>query len=176
MKKLLLAVLIAAGTFYVAGYHSDGAIPILGQAQKPEVGYQAPHFTLTGLDNQTYKVGGKREKPVILNFWASWCGPCRLEAPSLQKFQEKYGKQVDLYGINATANDNPESAKEFVKKYKLTFPIPMDVTGSVSDRYRIMAFPTTFFIDRQGVIRKKIIGTVDAATLERELKALLQPQ
>ena len=176
MKKLLLAMLIAVGTVYVVLGHSNGVVPVLANAQKPEVGYQAPHFALTGLDNQSYKVGGKREKPVILNFWASWCGPCQMEAPALQKFQEKYGQQVDLYGINATANDSPDSAMEFVKKYKLTFPIPMDVAGSVSDRYRIMAFPTTFIVDRQGVIRKKIIGTVDAATLERELKQLLNPQ
>lgn len=173
MRKLLLAMLIAVGIgYFVIG--QPESIPVLANEQKPEVGYQAPHFTLTGMNNQPYKVEGKREKPVILNFWASWCGPCHLEAPDLQKIQEKYGQQVDLYGINATANDNPESAMAFVKEYKLTFPIPMDVAGTVTDRYKIMAFPTTFIVDREGVIQKKIIGTVDAATLEKEIRLLLQ--
>lgn len=175
MNKLLLAMLIAVGLGYVVEGSSEGTVPVLASGQKPEVGFQAPHFALTGLDNQTYKVEGKRDKPVILNFWASWCGPCRAEAPDLQKIQEKYGQQVDLYGINATANDSPESAMAFVKEYKLTFPIPMDVAGTVADRYKIIAFPTTFLVDRQGVIQKKIIGTVDAAALERDLRILLNP-
>jgi cytochrome c biogenesis protein CcmG, thiol:disulfide interchange protein DsbE len=173
MKKLVLAMLLAVGIGYVFVGQPQGGAHVFAIEQKPEVGYQAPHFSLTGLNNQIYKMEGKRVKPVIVNFWASWCGPCKMEAPDLQKFYEKYGTKVDLYGVNVTSSDDPEKAMEFVQQFKLTFPIPMDVTGSVSDKYKVIAFPTTYIIDRQGVIRKKIIGTVDAATLEKELNALL---
>lgn len=173
MKKLVLAMFLAVGIGYLFIDQPQGGAHVFANEQKPEVGYQAPHFSLTGLNNQVYRVEGKRDKPVIVNFWASWCGPCKMEAPDLQKFYEKYGKEIDLYGVNVTSNDNPETAMEFVQKYKLTFPIPMDVTGTVSDRYKIMAFPTTYLIDQQGVVRKKMIGMIDAATLEKELKAIL---
>lgn len=171
MKKLLLAVLVTMGLGFAVW--EQPSAPAMADVQKPEVGYQAPHFTLTGLDQKTYKVGGKREKPVILNFWASWCGPCRMEAPDLQKMYEKYGKQVDLYGVNVTSNDSPESAMAFVQSYKLSFPIPMDVAGTVSNRYQIQAFPTTYLIDKEGIVRRKIIGMIDSATLDAELRKLL---
>jgi len=172
MKRLVLAMLLAVGLGYVI-VGQPQSVTVMAQEQKPEVGYQAPHFTLTGLNNQPYQVAGKREKPLMLNFWASWCGPCKMEAPDLQKVYEMYGKKVDLYGINVTSNDNPEAAMQFVQSYKLTFPIPMDVTGNVSNQYKIMAFPTTYLIDRDGIVRKKIIGMIDAATLEKELQKLL---
>ncbi|EJL42666.1 thioredoxin [Brevibacillus agri] len=172
MKKLLLAVLVIAGAGIAVWEKPESSASVVADVQKPEVGYMAPHFTLTGLDNQTYKVEGKRNKPLLLNFWASWCGPCRMEAPDLQKIYEKYGGQIDMYGVNVTSSDNPEAAQAFVQTYKLTFPIPMDVSGSVSNRYLVQAFPTTYLIDAQGIIRKKIIGMIDASTLELELRQL----
>ncbi|MGN7470386.1 TlpA family protein disulfide reductase [Brevibacillus sp. SAFN-007a] len=173
MKKLLLAGLVIAGAGSAVWEKPLLSAPVVADVQKPEPGFLAPHFTLTGLDNQTYKVEGKRNKPLLLNFWASWCGPCRMEAPDLQKIYEKYGGQIDMYGVNVTSSDNPESAQAFVQSYKLTFPIPMDVSGSVSNRYLVQAFPTTYLIDAQGIVRKKIIGMIDAGTLERELRQLL---
>lgn len=173
MKKLVLALLITAGVGFAVWDYPLPSAPVMADVQKPQVGFQAPHFTLTGLDNQAYKVAGKRDKPVILNFWASWCGPCRMEAPDLQKVYEKYGQQVDLYAVNVTSNDSPEAASAFVQSFKLSFPIPMDVDGSIANRYQVQAFPTTYLIDKQGVIQKKIIGMTDAATLELELRNLL---
>ncbi|UIO40213.1 TlpA family protein disulfide reductase [Brevibacillus brevis] len=176
MKKLLLAVIVLFGVGLAVWEKPQETAAIVAEVQKPEVGFAAPHFTLTGLDQQTYKVEGKRAKPLVLNFWASWCGPCKLEAPDLQKVYEKYGGQVDLYGVNVTSNDSPEAAMAFVTNYKLTFPIPMDVAGTVSNRYKVMAFPTTYLIDADGIVRKKIIGMVDAPTLELELRQLLSPK
>ncbi|MGG3491821.1 TlpA disulfide reductase family protein, partial [Brevibacillus choshinensis] len=85
MNKLVLAMLVTVGVGYAVWQQPQQSAAVVAEVQKPEVGYLAPHFTLTGLDNQVYKVEGKRTKPVILNFWASWCGPCRMEAPDLQK-------------------------------------------------------------------------------------------
>jgi cytochrome c biogenesis protein CcmG/thiol:disulfide interchange protein DsbE len=173
MNKLVLAMLIAVGVGYVVWEQPQDTAAVVASEQKPEVGFLAPHFSLKGLDNQTYTVEGKRNKPVILNFWASWCGPCKMEAPDLQKIYEKYGQQVDMYGINVTTNDSPEAAMAFVQTYKLSFPIPMDVAGTVANQYLIQAFPTTYLIDKEGIVRKKIIGMIDAGMLELELRKLL---
>ncbi|QRG65292.1 TlpA family protein disulfide reductase [Brevibacillus choshinensis] len=173
MNKLVLALLVTVGVGYAVWQQPQESAAVVAEVQKPVVGHLAPHFTLTGLDNQVYKVEGKRPKPVLLNFWASWCGPCRMEAPDLQRLYEKYKDQVDFYGVNVTNSDSPEAAAAFVQAYKLTFPIPMDVAGTVSNRYLIQAFPTTYLVDTQGVVRAKIIGMIDAPTLELELRKLL---
>ncbi|MFD2371499.1 TlpA family protein disulfide reductase [Brevibacillus sp. GCM10020057] len=178
MNKLALALLVTVGLGIAVWQEPKDTVAVVTEVQKPQVGYVAPYFSLKALDNQVYKVEGKRSKPVVLNFWASWCGPCRMEAPDLQKLYEKYKDQIDFYGINVTTSDSPEAAAAFVSAYKLTFPIPMDVAGTVSDLYLIQAFPTTYVVDTQGIIRKKIIGMIDAGTLELELRQLLaqQPQ
>jgi cytochrome c biogenesis protein CcmG/thiol:disulfide interchange protein DsbE len=171
MKKILLLLFFAALMGYTM-YKSPQAQPVMAQ-QRPDVGYQAPHFSLTGMDNQTYRFSGTREKVLVLNFWASWCGPCRMEAPDLRKLYLKYQHQVDFYAINVTNNDSLEGAKAFVEQFKLPFPVPLDTTGEVADKYRINAFPTTYIIDKQGVVRQKIIGMIDPQHFERELKKVL---
>lgn len=171
MKKILLLLFFAAligYTMYVQPETQEASAE-----QKAAVGYQAPHFSLTGLDNQTYGLAGSREKPLVINFWASWCGPCRMEAPDLRKLYEKYHKQLDFYAVNVTSNDDLDSAKAFVDAYKLPFPIPLDMKGEVASKYRVNAFPTTYLIDRQGVVRQKIIGMLEPAQFEQELKKLI---
>jgi cytochrome c biogenesis protein CcmG/thiol:disulfide interchange protein DsbE len=171
MKRILLLLFFA-----VLLGHTTFEHPLAREAaavQRPEVGFPAPHFSLTGLDNQTYQLSGSREKVLVLNFWASWCGPCKLEAPDLRKLYLKYQHQVDFYAINVTTNDNLEAAKSFVEQFKLPFPVPLDTKGEVSDKYRINAFPTTYIIDEQGVIRQKMIGMIHPPFFEQELKKVL---
>jgi cytochrome c biogenesis protein CcmG/thiol:disulfide interchange protein DsbE len=141
--------------------------------QKPEMGYQAPSFSLQGLDNKTYQLSGPREKPLVINFWASWCGPCQAEAPALREIYLKHQKDVDFYAINVTSNDDLESAKKFADQYQLPFPIPLDVEGKVANLYRVNAFPTTYLIDRQGIIRRQMIGMVEPETFEKLVEALI---
>jgi cytochrome c biogenesis protein CcmG/thiol:disulfide interchange protein DsbE len=144
-----------------------------GAEQRPQVGFAAPHFSLKALDGSTYRLEGKRDKPLVVNFWASWCGPCRLEAPDLKKVYEKYKHQVDLYAVNLTKEDDWEAIRRFVQEFELPFPILLDEAGAVADRYFIQAIPTTFFVDKNGVIRHVVLGMVDADTLERQVQTLL---
>lgn len=171
MKKIPIILLIFCLTG-LAVYNN--LMPASSPEQSPRVGFSAPHFELTGLDGSTYVVAGKREKPLVLNFWASWCGPCRIEAPDLREVYQKYEGEIDLYAVNMTATDSIDKATAFVEAFQLSFPIPLDADGDVSKRYQIFSIPTTFFIDRSGVIRYKINGIADRLTMEKNVEALLR--
>ena len=103
----------------------------------------------------------------LVNFWASWCGPCELEAPDLQELHEKYGEQILMYGVNATKFDKERAAREFVEEYKFTFPILMDRVGDVTKQYKVSTFPTSFIIDSEGIIRERVNGVITLQQWEK---------
>ncbi len=145
----------------------------VAKEERPEVGFQAPSFLLQGLDGKTYDIT-KLDKPVIINFWASWCGPCRLEAPTLVNLYQKYGEQVEIFAINLTMNDQLEKAKSFVDHFKFTFPIPLDTKGEVSKQYQVMSIPTTFFVDRHQTIVKVALGLHSQEEMEQVIEQLIK--
>ncbi|RUS47740.1 TlpA disulfide reductase family protein [Cohnella sp. AR92] len=140
----------------------------------PVQGSLAPAFQLSSIDKSTqYSVGGKRDKLLIVNFWASWCGPCDMEAPDLQKIYEKYGDRVDLYAVNATKYDTVHGAKDFVKEKEIEFPVMMDVDGKVGDDYKVFSYPISFIVDKDGVVRERIEGVQPLEKWEKMLDDLL---
>ena len=176
---IIVVILVINGTHKdkpLAELKPSASSAAAGEALKegPEIGSLAPAFQLSSLDEQTtYEVGGKRDKPVILNFWASWCGPCDIEAPDLVKLYDKYKDQVDLYGVNVTKHDTVRGAKDFVKEKALNFPILMDKEGKTEDTYKVYAYPVSFIVDRDGVIRYRIDGGQSVADWEKMLKDVL---
>lgn len=142
--------------------------------EAPKPGFRAPSFELTGIDGKTYKVGGERNKPLLLNFWASWCGPCHIEAPDLQSLYEKYEGRVDIYGINVTSLDTKKGAQKFIDEYGFTFPVPLDLDGRVTrQKYGVDGYPTTFLINQNGVVEDAVFGIINPGDLERKLDNLL---
>lgn len=125
-------------------------------------GEQAPDFELDTLAGEKVKLSAYRGQKVILNFWATWCPPCRVEMPDLQEFHQDYQQQgVIILGVNLTATEkDPESVMEFVQREGVTFPILLDVTREVAKGYQAISIPTSYFIDEQGIIRQKVIGPV----------------
>lgn len=143
-------------------------------AAAPKKGSRAPSFRLSSLDgSSSYEVEGKRDKVLIINFWAAWCGPCELEAPDLRDIYEKHKDKLDLYAVNATKFDNLRDAKLFVKEQKFVFPVLTDAKGEVSDEYRIYAYPTSFIVDRDGVIRQRIEGVISREQWEEYLQEVM---
>lgn len=139
-------------------------------ASAPKKGSAAPAFSLTALDSDTaYQVGGKRDKVLIVNFWASWCGPCDLEAPDLVALYDKYKEKMDLYAVNATNYDKVRNAREFVQEKGFQFPVLMDEKGEAGNLYRVYAFPTSFIIDREGQIVERIEGIIPFEQWEKYL-------
>ena len=121
------------------------------------IGYTAPDFTLQTIEGQQVSLSDYRGKPVILNFWASWCGPCRYEVPAFNSFYDKYGNEgVSILAVNT--QDNPDSALAYAKSDGLKFTIPVDPRGQVSSLYNVRGLPTTYFIDKDGIITSIKIG------------------
>lgn len=141
-------------------------------AAKP--GFMAPSFELTGWDGKVYRAGGPRDKPLLVNFWASWCGPCHMEAPDLQALYEKYEGQIDLYAVNVTTTDTRTGIAAFIEEYGLTFPIPLDETGKVTSRaFGVDGYPASFLIDRNGIVVDAVFGIINRDKLERQFDRLL---
>ncbi len=134
----------------------------------PRVGFRAPDFTLGTTQGESITLSDLIGQPVVLNLWASWCPPCRAEMPALEKVFGDYAEQgLFILAINATSQDDLDSAKGFVQDLTLTFPILLDSTGEVSRLYDLRSLPTTFFIDHRGVIQEVVIGGPMAEALLR---------
>ena len=122
-----------------------------------QVGEPAPNFKLENLDGQFISLSDLKGKPVLLNFWATWCPPCRAEMPYLQQIYEEWsGKGLVVLAINI--GDSHSEAKRFLQTNSLSLPVLLDTKKNVARKYNITAIPTTFFIDSDGIIRQKIIG------------------
>lgn len=143
----------------------------------PRVGSPAPDFSLRTLDGVTVTLRALQGRPVLINFWASWCLPCREEAPELQRLYEEYqDRGLVILGVNVTQQDTLVDARAYVSEFKITFPIPLDENGEAMRAFRVPGLPTSFFVDRLGIIRNVVIGKMDWATMLEglELSSSLQ--
>lgn len=139
-----------------------------------KIGETAPDFTLMSLEGQEMSLSDFRGKKVVLNFWASWCGPCRKEMPDMQKFYDAYkDKNVEVVAVNLTHFERKrEHVDEFVKEYGLTFPIPLDVEKQQYDAYKVITIPTTYFLDEKGVIQQKHLGPMTYEFMENTIEKM----
>lgn len=134
---------------------------------KPKAGQLSPAQELPDFNEQMISFGSAQPKLQLINFWASWCGPCELEAPDLQKIHEKYSDSLVLYGVNATKDDRERQARQFVEDQGFTFDILFDREGDITNLYKVGTFPTSFLVDRDGVIRERINGVITLEQWER---------
>ncbi|WP_316572379.1 redoxin domain-containing protein [Neobacillus sp. YIM B06451] len=135
-------------------------------------GNMAPDFELTLLSGEKVKLSDYQGQKVILNFWATWCPPCKAEMPHMQNFYEKNkDKGMTILAVNLTALDKgPEAIDTFVKDYGLTFPIPLDEKNKIGTLYEAITIPTSYIIGTDGRISKKYIGPMDEELMEKLLK------
>jgi thiol-disulfide isomerase/thioredoxin len=119
---------------------------------------QAPDFSLQTMNGKTIELKKNNGKPTLINFWASWCPPCKVEMPHIQKAYEKYGDQVNFLMVNVTAMDEVTKVKKFLKDGNYSFPVLLDQTGEVSETYQAFGLPTTYIIDQNAVIVDHIVG------------------
>lgn len=172
MKKSWLiigiALLLVAGIFYANQSNTSQA-----RDARPEEGFLAPDFILKNEQGEAVQLSSYLGKPVFLNFWASWCPPCKAEMPAIQKAYESYGDQVVFYAVNVTAGDIKEEALNFMKSNHYEMPILFDYDGKAANLYRTKTIPTSFFIDKNGVIKVKHIGPMNGDQIESYLKKVM---
>ncbi len=133
---------------------TDGAPP-----PSPREGFSAPDFTLDLLDGGQVTLSDLRGQAVMINLWASWCPPCRAEMPAIERvYQDLKDEGLVVLAVNTTYQDSESAAAAFVEEFGLTFPIALDRTGAVSNRYQLRGLPSTYFVDREGVIRSVVVG------------------
>jgi cytochrome c biogenesis protein CcmG/thiol:disulfide interchange protein DsbE len=153
---VLVGILIGAGRYFL----SDELAPV-------GLGAKAPGFSVMTLDPKpvTKTLDDYRGQVVLINIWATWCPPCRVEMPSIEKLHEAYaGKGLKVVAISVDDAGTDSLVREFVKEYKLSFEVLHDVggqEGKVSRDYQTTGYPETVVIGRDGVIRKKFLGATD---------------
>jgi cytochrome c biogenesis protein CcmG/thiol:disulfide interchange protein DsbE len=142
----------------------------------PRQGFSAPDFKAELLDGGQVTLSELRGQAVVLNVWATWCPPCRQEMPALEKVYNDFKQQgLVLIGLNLTSQDSEKDVVDFVQEYGLSFPVALDRDGTIQRKYKISGYPTTFFIDRDGIIRSVVVGgPMSAALIQSKVEDLLR--
>jgi len=153
----IVLLLIGAGWIWInktpVGSDSEKA------SQIPQAGFTAPDFSLVTIDGDEVKLSDYRGQPVILNLWASWCPPCRAEMPALERVNQSYRDQgLVVLAVNLTTQDSEEAARKFITELGLSLPVLLDTGGEAAQTYESGALPTTYFIDRFGLISEVVVG------------------
>jgi len=141
-------------------------------APAPSVGHQAPDFMLPALDSQAVSLGSLRGQVVLVNFWATWCPPCRAEMPAIESVYEHY-RDRGLVVLAVNLKEDPQSVGAFMTQYRLTFPALLDSDGQVSSLYLARVLPSSFFLDRRGVVRAVYYGPMPRSVIVGMIEQLL---
>lgn len=181
VRSLLLGCFLAASGFAFSQTAPAG----LSRAQIAAAGLlevqgepEAPDFTLSGPDGKPVTLSSLRGKVVLLNFWATWCPPCREEMPSMETLYQAFKGRSDFVMLAVSSQETKATVDQFLKKTPYNFPILLDTRGEVSSMYSVSAIPTTYLIDARGIVIAGKVGGHDWSTqaVARELGSLLAPK
>jgi peroxiredoxin len=150
------------------GWSEAEMLLLPGEVRTMLTGSRAANFALKTLEGEPVALDETRGKVVVLDFWATWCPPCREELPSIEKLRQEFAGQVQFFGIN---DEESGTVKDFLRKHTYEMPVLMDGKRQVHRQYGVSAIPTMLIIDRQGVIREHFIGSRSEAKLRQAIQA-----
>ena len=170
---LYILILIAGAAWIVISADDTGR---LASTSAPQAGFTAPDFTLQSPSGETYTLSKLRGQAVLVNLWATWCPPCRAEMPTIEKMYQAYKDQKFIVlAINMTYQDDPFAVVPFLKDHNLTFPTVLEETGDVAAAYQLRSLPSSYFINREGVITEVVIGgPMSEALLRTRIEQILK--
>ena len=147
-----------------------------GLIPAPKEGFLAPEIALENASGELVRLSDLRGKPVLINFWASWCPPCRSEMPAIQRvYSDRKAEGFEVLAVNATNQDSVSAALSFASQNDLSFPILFDRNGEASSAYQLRSLPTSYFVDPEGIIREVVIGgPMSEALLRIRVEQLFQ--
>jgi cytochrome c biogenesis protein CcmG/thiol:disulfide interchange protein DsbE len=171
MRRIVLIIVviaIAVAIYEAAQHHSAAKGGHPGALDSPAAG-----FSLQDLDGKPLSLASYRGKVVLLNFWATWCTPCRAEIPEFVDYQNKYGPQgLQLLGISM--DDDPKPVRDFYQQFKMNYPVAIG-SASLAESYGgVLGLPVTFLIGRDGRIAAKYVGAAEMPVLQQKIESLLQ--
>ena len=174
-RRILFILILALGAGWIFLSADKEGVSTVGETPAPQKGFLAPDFTLETLEGESVTLSDLRGKVVLLNFWATWCPPCRAEMPA---FQQAYADYEDgdfvILSVNATAQDSAEEVAEFIGEFGLSFPVVLDTTSEVNRLYQVQSLPTSFFINQEGVIQEVVVGSLAEAMVRARVEKLLK--
>jgi thiol-disulfide isomerase/thioredoxin len=163
---LMWAVLLIGGAFRPSPPGLD-AIP------RPEVGFPAPPITLMDRSGLPVELSDLRGRAVFINFWASWCGPCRMEMPEIQRLADDLGanNQVSILTVNMTSQESSAAAAlNYLSQHGYNFPVLLDPTGQAGHDYRVLSLPTSLFVSPDGIVTARINGPLTRSAIADYLR------
>ncbi|MEE8336727.1 MAG: TlpA disulfide reductase family protein [Dehalococcoidia bacterium] len=170
IRYAILALIIAAisGLFVQREFFGNTEVEagetVLGllDANTVEVGQPVPDFAIRDVNGGIVRLSDFRGKVVVLNFWATWCPPCRAEMPDFQEIFEEREAAGDfaILAVDKLVEDTEDAVRKFVEEFGLTFAVGFDGTDEIFERYGVRGLPSTFFIDRDGILRQKTLGPI----------------
>lgn len=140
-----------------------------------QIGEAAPDFALATADGQTLSLSSFRGRPVILYFWASWCSFCRNEIPSLNATFETHRDNNDLVVLGINILEDASTVRYYLQGLGVSFPVLLDQDGTTTQKYLVRATPSYYFIDRDGILQSRIIGTARPAQFRSRLESIVKP-
>ncbi|NCF65431.1 MAG: redoxin domain-containing protein [Chloroflexi bacterium] len=177
--SIVITVAVLLGTAWIIDSKENVVQPqnfLLTEA--PNVGHLAPDFSAATPTGETFTLTelvdreGEEGQPVVLNFWATWCGPCRIEMPHFERVSLKYDDRAVILGINQA--ESAQIIAQFGQNAHVTYPLLVDEDSSVNREYMVSNLPTTIFVDATGIIQEVFVGTMNQAVLESKLDSLLE--
>lgn len=173
IAAIALVAIIGAGWIYLSRDASakTGPTPV---TTAPYVGNLAPDFTLQTTSGESFTLSeftAGDGTPVVLNFWATWCPPCRVEMPYFENASRRYDGRIAVLGVNQV--ESPDAVADYATKNGITYPLLLDSDMKVNNRFGVVNLPTTLFIDRNGVVREVLVGTINQGVLDDRIEQLL---
>ena len=164
----MYAILLLLGLVWIFASADKTGTSTSGRIPAPQQGFLAPEIELKTPAGKTLKLSDLRGQAVLINLWATWCPPCRAEMKTIQEVYDEYQDQgFTVLAVNMTYQDDPLAVIPFVHEQGLSFPILLDETGETANAYELRSLPSSFFVDRNGIINEVVIGGPMAEALLR---------